>query len=387
MILALGNGNKTMADPIVQMELDEINEERKALGLAPLTDIAEARKWNAGPKEKAEPETEETAAPAEVDKDGQGETVKPADAEIPVAAAPVGGEAVDVQALKSEIQELKGKLQSARTEEGRVSKLDKLLKEAVARAEAAEARAEQAEAKAEEFERKAKGGGIRSYLTPEQLEAVDDGLLEGFDKALSDMRKELMRGAKEEVGSTRELLQQRIDAEEKRAAEEAQNNQRLLQQRISDMWRDKIAPVIPAEVYGKFQGNPKWALWSGKAYAGTTRGAVFNSAVASLDHDAAIEQLQNFMAFAGIEVPAKGTKPPLRVDESNGQQTVDSGQNKPRTYFADAVKPVYDGFFKGSRLPSGWTQKQFMDWADEIDLALSQGRVVERNTGKPVMTL
>lgn len=387
MILALGNGNKTMADPIVQMELDEINEERKALGLAPLTDIAEARKWNAGPKEKAEPEKQETAAPAEVGEDGQGETVKPADAEIPVANAPVAGEVVDVPALKREIEELKGKLQSARTEEGRVSKLDKLLKEAVARAEAAEAKAEQAEAKAEEFERKAKGGGIRSYLTPEQLQAADEGILEGFDKALSDMRKELIRGTKEEVGSTRELLQQRIDAEEKRAAEEAQNNQRLLQQRISDMWRDKISPVIPAEVYGKFQGNPKWAIWSGKPYAGTTRGAVFNSAVASLDHDAAIEQLQNFMAFAGIEVPAKGTKPPLRVDESKGQQTVDSGQNKQKTYFADAVKPVYDGFFKGSRLPSGWTQKQFMEWADEIDLALSQGRVVERNTGKPVMTL
>lgn len=374
-----------MADPIVQMELDEINEERTSLGLAPLTDIVEARKWNAGPKEKAVPDTKEVEKAEEVKKD-EPEKVDTV-AEIPVAAAPVAGEAEDVSALKNEIQDLKGKLQSARTEEGRVSKLDKLLKEAVARAEEAELRASKAEEKAEEAERKAKGGGIRSYLSPEQLETADEGLLEGFDKALADMRKELMRGAKEEVGSTRELLQQRIDAEEQRKAEEAANGQRLLQQRVTDMWRDKIAPVIPAEVYGKFQGNPKWAVWSGKPYAGTTRGAVFNSAVSSLDHEAAIEQLQNFIAFAGIEVPTKGTKPPLRADESKGQQTVDSGQNKPKTYFADAVKPVYDGWFKGAKLPSGWTQKQFMEWADEIDLALSQGRVVNRNTGRPVMEL
>lgn len=374
-----------MADPIVQMELDEINEERTSLGLAPLTGIVEARKWNAGPKEKAVPDTQEVEKAEEVKKD-EPEKVEPVE-EIPVAAAPVAGEAEDVSALKREIQDLKGKLQSARTEEGRVSKLDKLLKEAVARAEEAELRASKAEEKAEEAERKAKGGGIRSYLSPEQLETADEGLLEGFDKALADMRKELMRGAKEEVGSTRELLQQRIDAEEQRKAEDAANGQRLLQQRVTDMWRDKIAPVIPAEVYGKFQSNPKWAVWSGKPYAGTTRGAVFNSAVSSLDHEAAIEQLQNFIAFAGIEVPTKGTKPPLRADESKGQQTVDSGQNKPKTYFADAVKPVYDGWFKGAKLPSGWTQKQFMEWADEIDLALSQGRVVNRNTGRPVMEL
>lgn len=364
-----------MADPIIAMELEEINDERQAAGLTPLTDISEARKWKADPKveQKEQPKPEEVK-PSEVKND---EPIKTEDAPqqvvIPVAAKKTAAEP------NARIAELERQLQSMKTEEGRVAKLDRLLKESEARIAEAERKVQEAEQRAADIERKAKGTGIRSYLTPEQLEGADEGLLDAFDRMNADTRRELEQGTKAEVGSIRERQQEREAAEREREAS-------MLQSRVDDLWLNKITPVIPKEVWSKFAGHPKWEEWCNRSYAGSTRGEVFDASINSLDHEAAIEQIRNFMGFADIEIPAKGSKPPLRATEAKGQQAIDDDPNKPKMYNADEVKPIYDGFFRGSKLPSGWTQKQFMAWADEIDKALSQGRVVDR-TGKAVGTI
>lgn len=356
-----------MADPYADLaELKTINQERETAGLPRFRDIVEAREWKAEQKaggehpkaEQEQPKPEDQPTP-EVSKD---EPAKQEDAPQQVVV-PVAVKKAAVEP-NAEIAELKRQLQSMKTEEGRVAKLDRLLKESEARIAEAERKAQEAEQRAADIERKAKGTGIRSYLTPEQLEGADEGLLDAFDRMNADTRRELEQGTKAEVGSIRERQQAREAAEQEREAS-------MLQSRVDAMWKEKITPVIPEKVWGVFASNPKWEEWCNRPYAGSTRGDVFNSAISSLDHEAAIEQMRNFMGFAGIEIPAKGNKPPLRADEIKGSQTAE--QPKAEFYEGEYNRIVND--YAAGKMPTGWSDNKLREYIEKGREARFQGRM------------
>lgn len=365
-----------MGDPIKEMEneerLDAINAERAAEGLAPLADIVEAASWQASKEGAAKAED----AGAEVK---QAEVV-PGDTQVyaaPEAVKP-GAQSSD-SADKARIAELERKLQLASTEEGRVAKLDRLLKESEARLAAAEARAAEAERKAQEAAEKAAEGDVLAGLTEEQK-----SLLGNDPKAVAEVIAMLTkRFAGKPVQpdlSELEVIKQKLTAAEQAAQAQAQA---ALQSRVNDMWAE-VQKSVPSEVYSKFAGNAKWAEWYVQTYGGIANGDLYYNAVNTADADAVVDLFNRFMRYAKIEVPAKGKQPPLRADTSNGGPIVDTRGDGQTKFYADEVKKIEDDWLFRKRLPAGWDVVKFNKWSDEVDQALFEGRVLDRATGKPV---
>lgn len=366
-----------MADPMKDLEeLDTINAERVAAGLAEVSSIAEAREWKAKqgevkPDENAEPA--KAAEPQPIDD-------APTQAEPVKFTAPVAKRA-EAKSDDGELAAAKAEIQRLKSEAGRSTVLANELRDLKARAEEAERRAQDAEQKAEEAMQKASGGGMFSFLTdeqrdtmtPEAIAAIERGVTQYVNKALAAVEAKAGSG----VSEVRAALEQR-------QALEAQREQRERQERANVMWSKVVAPVVPPEVYGQFASHPKWDEWCNRTYAGQYNADLYTQAVENADGEAVIDQLQRFMRFAKIEIPAKGQKPPLRVEESRGGSapTITDTYAEKR-YRYDDINAINQRFVKGQGLPSGWTMKDFTAWSERMEQAQAEGRVVDA-AGNPV---
>lgn len=353
-----------MADLMKDMdELDAINTEREGKNLPPFGDIAEARLWKSM-QAAVETKTDEVKADGEAKPDAATETQTQAE---PVKfTAPVAKRA-EVKADDGELAAAKAEIQRLKSEAGRSTVLANEMRDLKAKVEAAEARANEAERKAQELADKASEGDLMAGLTQEEREALNDN-----PKAVSAIaaiaKKFMSKGASASDSGVTEL-RERIDARERAESERAERDRMA---RAEEMWSKQVATVVPPEVYGQFASHPKWDEWCAKTYAGEYNADLYNKAVDSVDGDAVIDQLQRFMRYAGITVPTKGQKPPLRVDEVRGGQVATGSQ--PEAFYAEDVQRIEDDFAQG-RLPSGWTSNQFTAWAKRVDDARYEGRI------------
>lgn len=353
-----------MSDPMKDMdELIAINEEREAAGLAPLDDVVMARQWKS--EQKAKPvDAEATEKPAE-----QKPVEQPAEqADISPTLFPVAEKkTAPASAPDDRVAQLERELQLRKTEEGRVAALDRRLKEAEARAEEAERKAAEAERKAAEAQAQREGDDILAGLSQEERDAIDPVVAKATALYIKRMLGGAQASTEGELAKTREM----IEAQRQVAAErEAQMHESA----VMSMWSDKIAPVIPPAVYSQFGTTykAKWAEWCRKSFAGQLLGDTYTAAVASLDSEAVIDLLGRFMKYAGIEVPSKGNKPPLRSDSVQGAQVTEKPAEE--EFYADDAQRIEEQFVQG-KLPAGWTHKQFEAWAKRLDDARFAGRV------------
>lgn len=343
-------------DPMAEMdELETLNAEREAAGLEPMQSVAEARAWKASLAEVAD-------EPAKVS-----DEVKPT-AEA-VYAAPVAASPKAAEQASGREAELALEVQRLKSEAGRSSVLANELKDLKAERDAAIQRAAAAEAKAEEAAAKASGGGLFAFLTPEQRADMSEPALEAIERGVTAYVKQAVAAVEAKTGAdiaeTRNTLSVAQQREQQREAQAAQA-------RADRMWVDTVQPAIPAQVYGTFISNPKWAEWCGKPFAGTYNADLYNDAVANADGEAVIDILSRFMRYAGIEVPTKGAKPPVRASEIKGGAVAE--QPKADDLYQADVERWEDLFFKG-KLGSEWTPNKAAAFSQRIDDARREGRI------------
>lgn len=373
-----------MSDPIKDIDdLLDINGEREAAGLAPFDGIAEARQWKSeqGDTPRADDTTavdkKEDDTPAADAADGSAQVKAEDAATVKTFAppAPVRPEQKGESTEQQRIKELERQIQLLKTEDGRVKKLDSQLKEAESVIEQLKRRAEEAEQKAQEAADKAAGDELTALLTDEEREGLTPELTAVLQKVMKATIKKASAGASSEISTVRQELEARKQAEAERALA-------MQERRAAEMW-DAVHKVVPGEVYATFGDNPKWVPWSHDVTFGQTNGQHYANAIASADHASVIRLFKDFMAYAGIEVPAKGQKPPMKISPSLASDRIDtSGKTEPQRYNADEVRKIELDFTKG-RLPSGWTVDQFNAWSAKVDDARDKGLVVDRN-GNPV---
>lgn len=367
-------------DPLEQMEkeeaLDLINSERAAQGLTPLGTLEEAQAWKANPKAEASvvppaalPENKETP-PAEA---------KPTKVEAPMFPNAQASAQTQDQLL-AKIAELERQVNGFRTEEGRVAKYDRLMKDAETRALEAEKRAEAAEAKAQALADKQADGNFLSLLSEEEKAVLGDNP----DLVVAAIAKLTRQVAKSQITapdlSEVQTLKQRI---EERDRIDREREERSLAQRRSEMFSKFIAQVVPPEVYGVFGDNPKWMEFGQTMYYGKTNAEHYQQALNGADHESVIDLYQRFMRYAGIEVPAKANKPPLTVSASGVATAPSIQKDGPQKFDADEVRQKEDRFMKEGKLPAGWSEAAFQKWSREMDQARGEGRLVDK-AGKPV---
>jgi len=361
-----------MSDPMKDLdELMAINDKRTASGLTPFADdgLAQAKQWLAA--QEAKP-TAEAGADAAAQAAKQAEEAKAGEAAAKVAVAEENAEAEPAPLPVSErkqadggsrVAELEKELQRLKSEAGRSSVLANELKELRAELESAKRRADEAEAAAQEAAASA-DGGILAGLSQEERDAIDPTSLKAIEKYVRKL-----------IGVTEADVATKLSATEKRLAEredyEARQLEAQAQKASAAMWKE-VAKTVPPSTYKTFGEHPQWEAWNFTPYAGSTYGALYASAIKAADTKAVTELLQGFMRFAGIDVPAKGNPPPLKVTEQKGGSA--PSNQAPEVFYELDIQRVEDGFAQG-RLPQGWTQKDFDAWAKRVDDARYDGRV------------
>lgn len=344
-------------DPMADMdELETLNNEREALGLEPMQSVAEARAWKASLAVADKPAD---AAPAD-------EVKPPADVvyTAPVAAAPKA-----VEQAGGREAELALEVQRLKSEAGRSSVLANELKDLKAALEASAQREAEAVAAKEAAEAKASGGGLFAFLTPEQRAEMSEPALDAIERGVTAYVQKAVAAVEAKTGADIADTRNTLTATRER---EAQREAQAAQARADRMWVDVVQPVIPAQVYGTFISNPKWDEWCAKSYAGNFNANLYNAAVSDGDGEAVIDLLSRFMRYAGIEVPTKGAKPPVRATEIRGGAVAE--QPKADDLYQADVERWEDLFFKG-KLGSEWTPNKVTAFSQRIDDARREGRI------------
>lgn len=353
-----------MADLMKDMdELDAINTEREGKNLPPFGDISEARLWKSM-QAAVETKTDEVKAEGEAKTDAPTETQT--QAETVKFTAPVAKRA-EAKADDGELAAAKAEIQRLKSEAGRSTVLANELRDLKAERDAALQRAADAERKATEAAEAAGDNSVLAMLSEDERASLGDdpNTFKAVQKLIKRALSEYDAGVTGKLTETRQRIDHREQLESQRAEQERQA-------RAEVMWSKQVAAVVPPEVYGQFASHPKWDEWCSKTYAGQYNADLYNKAVDSVDGEAVIDQLQKFMRYAGITVPAKGQKPPLRVEEVRGGQVATS--TTPEAFYAEDVQRIEDDFAQG-KLPSGWTGNQFTAWAKRVDDARYEGRI------------
>jgi len=349
--------------------LNGVNERRKSLGLEPFANLTEeVYQW-----ERENPQGEGSAVEDEAVKpvnkeDSVKEQVKVADA-VKSFSAPDVFKPSDANGGNAETEKLRQELEKAKSELGRWEVAKSEREQLKADLEAANRRAEEAERKALEASSKNADDAVLSKLTQEEIDELG-----GSQKAAAVVLKVV----KEAIKMNPQQQPQKVDTgrvdEIQRRLEE--RDRKDYETRKSEMFIS-VSKTVPAEVYAKFSNDPKWSEWNQRSFGGIPYWQLYKSAVESLDGEAVIDLFQKFMRYAGIEIPAKGTKPPLRTENRFSAENVTQSADEPVTYRYEEILEKLTDWKKRGKLPSGWTQKQFMDKADEWDVAAANGRVID----------
>ena len=353
----------------------DVNAERAEAGLPPFTGEGaydEAVAWLEA--KKSEGSKEKVVEAAKTEKKPEQEAAAGMALEAPRAAAGSQGGTGNAVEL-ARIAELERELQAHRTEEGRVAKLDRLLKDAETRIEQAEQRAQAAETKAQELADKQAADADIADLTDEERESLTP-------EALSVMRKREARLARtldgkfgKELAETRKRIDAREEADKAYAAQS-------LAKRQADMWTE-VAKSVPASLYSQFPGNAKYPLWFDGRTLGVSNRDLFNKALADADADSMAKLLESIAAFIGTEIPQKSRKPSVMPSETSGGPASSSPADGKPVFYDDDVKR-FESDFRKKQLPPEWTDMKANAQIDKFDAARGDGRVIDRATGTPV---
>ena len=267
-----------------------------------------------------------------------------------------------------EVAVLKREVQALKSERGRWDKLTGESKDLKERLAAIETENERLKA---EFEQRASASDdetlLKTILSDEERGLADADTLKFATRLAKAISKKNTDGLRKDL--------------EDMKATKTQESASILQDRVTSMWSEHVDPVIPRQVWSKFQENPKWAEWCAKSYAGQKNGALFNGACSSLDSESTVDLLQRFMNFADIEIPT-GSRPPRRPNTSSREAALPTNKDGKKTFYADDVERIESLANRGRSV--GMTPNQFEKWGDEVDDARQNGRVIDRATNQPV---
>jgi len=361
--------------------LGEINDKRMALGLNlfELEAYDEAVAWDdaqtavkPGDLEQketppAEPVVEPTAVkPVEEPKKETPpamETPPPA----PIPDKPQSGDSEELVELKKELQKLK-------SEHGRTSVLSNEVKDLKVELEAEKLRADTAEKTAR---LKTSTTDLSTYFTEEQLETADADTLK-----MAAIMAEQMAEAKADAIVTAKLSELSGGNDELRQMIELQSQRTSERDRVENETRQakmnvEIQKSVPNEVYAECVAHPeKWKAWGQTPFAGTTKAVLYANALTAFDSGAAVTLLNEFAQTAGIEVPTKGKKPPLKpATSSSGAKVTDSSADADYRY--EEVMQIMNNRNQRQKLPVGWKQSDFDTWLDKVIDAADKGHLVD----------
>lgn len=360
-------------------ELAEINLRRKAAGLpefAALDNAAE--RWSAEnpPAEGEQP----TAAGAE-------QTGKPKEPEAKTAQEPIvvpsfkPAQNGAVAQTDAEKEELKKEIQRLKSEQGRSTVLANQLHQLEEQLAESKKKAEEAQRKAAELEEKASLGDPMSVLSQEEREAISDN--PAAAAAILKIARQAVKGSiaapdLSEVSALRKRFDESEAARLQREQSDMERSRREHDEAVRGMMAGIAKESVPQEVWGRFASNPKWDEFGRATFGGIQNAALYQNALDSLDKEAVVELFGRFMRYAGISLPARASKPPLKFENERGSGAAETLKpDDPKTFSYDEVKRIEDNYFKKRVLPSGWTEDQFSKWSDEVDAARAEGRVID----------
>ena len=347
-------------------ELGEVNDKRMDENLEVFGSWEEYQAFKADPNGGTKSPVE--TVPPVVEVKPTGDEQKPDESLIDAnpPTAPTGDEGGDDKL--ADINRQIKVLQALKSERGRWDVTIAELKDLKERLAASEA---ERDAQAAEFEQRSGASDedalLQSILSEEERELVDPATI----KVTARLARAI--AAKDSAKIRQEL--------EDMKASRIQESATAMQDRIQAMWSEHVDPVIPPQVYAKFQENPKWVEWCAKSYAGQKNGALFNGACASLDSNSTVDLLKRFMDYAGIEIPT-GTRPPRRPNTSSRESVSPTDKGGKKTFYADDVERIESLANRGRSV--GMTPSQFEKWSEEVDDAREDSRVIDRATHQPV---